>query len=87
MSAAPKLSPGTRVRIVQAINSRADRWATEVEGEVLSHQRETTGSWFAHGKGGRLWLDRVRLRKDDGEITALNLAPQSQIIILLAPES
>jgi hypothetical protein len=87
MPAPPRLVPGTRVRILQAINSRCDQWTTEVEGEVISHQPEMTGSWYVHGKGGRLWLDRIRLRKDDGEITTLNLTRDTCITILKTPES
>ncbi len=35
--------------------------------------RAQTGSWFAHAKDDQLWLDRLELRLDDGEITVLNL--------------
>ncbi len=54
-------------------------WSTAVEGVVESCRPEPTGSWFAHGKADRLWLHRVRLRKDDGELTTLVLGPQSVV--------
>ena len=81
------LRAGTRVRVTQIIRGRDTGWTTQVEGEVLSHAAEKTGSWFAHGRHDRVWLDRIRLRKDDGEVTALNLDQHSQITILQEPVS
>ena len=37
------------------------------------YRQAKTGSWFAHAKDDQLWLDRLELRLDDGEITILNL--------------
>jgi hypothetical protein len=79
---APKLSKGDRIRVTQLLLGRDLRWATTVEGVVESFRAEPTGSWYAHGKGAKLWLLRVRLRKDDGEITALTLDAHSRIEIL-----
>lgn len=69
----PRLSPGTRVRITRRIVGRDGAWDVSVAGEVLRHDEEPTGSWFAGGRGDRLWLSRVRLRRDDGEITTVVL--------------
>ena len=85
MNAGRQLEPGTRIRVRQAIRSRDDAWTVEVEGRVLSHRPEATASWFAHGKGGKVWLTRIRLQKDDGEITTLNLDPLTRITILQPP--
>ena len=87
MNAGRQLKPGTRIRVDQTIRSRGDAWTVQVEGRVLSHQPEKTASWFAHGKHGKVWLTRLRLKKDDGEITTLNLDPETQITVLQAPES
>ena len=38
-------------------------------------------SWFAHSKNDRLWLDRLVIKKDDGEITTLNLDEFSRVEI------
>ena len=81
------IPPGTRVRVEQVIQRRAGAHSTVVEGEVLSHDLEPTGSWYAHGqqcrgKKGRLWLARLRIKKLDGEISALNLDSNSRITIL-----
>jgi len=44
-----------------------------VEGEIVRFRQAQTGSWFAHARGDRLWLDRLELRADDGELIVLNL--------------
>ncbi|MCH8880191.1 MAG: hypothetical protein IID34_09950 [Planctomycetes bacterium] len=76
------IPPGTLVRVEQVIQRRAGAYSTVVEGEVVSHEMEPTGAWFAHGKKGRLWLTRLRIKKPDGEISALNLDSNSIITIL-----
>lgn len=76
------LVPGARVRITQRIVGREETWETQVAGEVISHRAEPTGSWFAHGKDDRYWLDRVRIRKGDGEITTLSLDENSTVEVL-----
>ncbi len=71
LTAAADLHPGDRIRVTQRIVTHAQTWLNEAEGEVLACGPETTGSWFATGKHDKLWLVRIRLRKDDGEETAL----------------
>ena len=73
------LQPGQRVRIVQTIDRRDRDWRTTVTGVVRAVEPQKTGSWFAHGKDDKLWLLRVRLVKDDGEVTVLNVDPRTQI--------
>src|SRR5688572_17991521 len=68
-----KLTPGTRVHVRQQIAARDYSWTADVRGTVVDYQQKTTGSWFAHSKNDKLWLDRLVLKKDDGEITTLNL--------------
>ena len=74
-----KLLPGTRVKVTQQIAARERTWTSEVRGTVVSYDQQQTGSWFAHSKGDKLWLDRLTLRKDDGEITSLVLDEFSHI--------
>ncbi|MEM1184157.1 MAG: hypothetical protein AAGI53_04055 [Planctomycetota bacterium] len=64
---------GQRVRIVQQIPRQSGTGTINVEGEVVAFGQSKTGSWFAHAKDKKLWLDRVELRKDDGEIVVCNL--------------
>jgi hypothetical protein len=65
--------PGKRVRVIQQVPQRDRVWAEIVEGVITRYQQAMTGSWFAHSRHDKLWLDRLELRLDDGEITVLNL--------------
>lgn len=65
--------PGTRVRVTQQLAQRDRVWTNTVEGVITRYQQAKTGSWYAHAKDDKLWLDRLELRLDDGEITILNL--------------
>jgi hypothetical protein len=66
-------APGTRVRVTQQLPQTHTVWSTQVEGTVVRWRQDRTGSWFAHGKDDRVWLDRLELRRDDGELVTLNL--------------
>jgi len=65
--------PGARVRVTQQLPRRDVSWTNSVEGVITRFQQAQTGSWFAHAKDDRLWLDRLELRLDDGELVILNL--------------
>jgi hypothetical protein len=81
-SARSSLRPGVRVKVTQQIAARDRTWTSEVRGTILEYEQQETGSWFAHSKNDKLWLDRLRLRKEDGELTTLNLDDYSHIEIL-----
>ena len=70
---AKPLSPGSRVKVTQQLPNRDKAWTNSVEGEITRYQQAKTGSWFAHAKDDQLWLDRLELKLDDGEIVVLNL--------------
>ena len=74
-----KLVPGARVKITQQIPARHYAWSADVRGTVVDFEQKPTGSWFAHSKNDKLWLDRLVLRKDDGEMTTLILDDYSRI--------
>jgi hypothetical protein len=76
-----QLRPGVRVKVTQQIPARAYAWAADVRGTVVQYEQKPTGSWFAHSKDDRLWLDRLVIRKDDGEISTLNLDAFSRVEI------
>ena len=80
-----QLLPGAIVEVTQQIPHRDRVWTQVVRGTVVSFGQKQTGSWFAHSKNDRLWLDRLVLRKEDGEITTLILDAFSKIEVL--PES
>ena len=79
--------PGTRVRVGQMIDHRSDPIAAEVTGVVEAWEESPTGSWHAHGKNGKLWLSRLKLRKEDGELTLLVIDETTTIIKLEAESS
>lgn len=79
------LRPGVRVKVTQQIAGRDYTWTSEVRGTILEYQQKQTGSWYAHSKDDKLWLDRLLLRKEDGELTTLNLDDYSHIEIESAP--
>ena len=72
-------APGTRLRVTQQTPLRDRTWTNAVEGVVLRCRQAKTGSWFAHSKDDQLWLDRLELRLDDGEIAVLNLDQYSVV--------
>ncbi len=73
------LQPGMSVLITQQIPHRDHTWTNQVRGTVVSYEQQPTGSWYAHGKDDKLWLDRLVLRKADGEIVSLNLDEYSKV--------
>src|SRR3982750_4421278 len=75
------LGPGVRVKVVQQIAARNYTWTSDVLGTVVAYEQKQTGSWFAHSKDDKLWLDRLLIRKDDGELTTLNLDDNSYVQI------
>jgi hypothetical protein len=82
-----KLVPGAQVKVIQQIAARDYSWASEIRGTVVEFEQQETGSWFAHSKNDKLWLDRLTLRKDDGEIVTLNLDDYSVVQVDGSPGS
>lgn len=80
MQLAPhQIQIGQRVRITQSIAFAKGAAKTSVEGTVIRYGQQKTGSWFAHAKDDKLWLDRLELKKDDGEIVVCNIDGNSVI--------
>ena len=75
LPAAPAV--GDRVTVTQQVQHKG--WTTSVTGTVQAAEQRKTGSWFAHAKDDRLWLDRLVLQKDDGEIVVCNLDRYSRV--------
>ena len=76
------LRPGVRVKVTQQIAARHYALTSDVTGTIVEYQQEQTGSWYAHSKNDKLWLDRLLVRKADGELTTLNLDDYSHVEIL-----
>lgn len=77
-----QLKPGQRIRVTQEIDRREGNWVHEVAGTVLAAQPEKTGSWHARGKDAKLWLQRIRLQKEDGEITTIVVDQHTRVEVL-----
>lgn len=75
----PVLAPGTRIRVTQQMPQTHTVWSTAIEGTVVRWRQARTGSWFAHGRDDKLWLDRLELRRPDGEMVTLNLDQYSLV--------
>ncbi|MEO1008706.1 MAG: hypothetical protein AAFX79_09070 [Planctomycetota bacterium] len=81
------LKPGSRVRITQQFPRLSGTMVSTVEGVVARVGQEKSGSWFAHTKDKKVWIDRVELRKDDGELVVVNLDRHSAVEVLDEPRA
>lgn len=79
MSLDAGIKPGERVRVTQQVPRQTGTLTTTIEGVVVAVGTGKTGSWFAHTKDGKLWLDRIELVKDSGERVVCNLDQFSRI--------
>ena len=77
-----QLRPGAKVKVTQQIAARDYAWTSDVVGTVMEFEQKQTGSWYAHSKNDKLWLDRLLLKKEDGELTTLNLDDYSHVELL-----
>ncbi|MEO1585259.1 MAG: hypothetical protein AAFR96_11905 [Planctomycetota bacterium] len=74
-----QLEIGQVVRVVQQIPRLSGPQVAVVEGEVVSFGFGKTGSWFAHSKDKKLWVERLELKKADGELVMLNLDQYTRV--------
>ena len=74
-----QLKTGTTVKVTQQIAARDRTLTSDVRGTIVEYQQKQTGSWFAHSKNDKLWLDRLLLRKPDGELITLILDDNTHI--------
>jgi len=77
-----ELEVGGRVRVTQQIVFGQHTMTTTTEGTILRFGRQKTGSWFAHAKDDKLWLDRLEIQRPDGEIVVCNLDDYSAVEVL-----
>lgn len=77
--------PGRRVRITQQVPRQqfgGGTMTTTIEGELIRYLQAKTGSWFAHSKDHKLWLERLEVRKDNGELVQVNLDQYTHVDVL-----
>lgn len=79
---AAQIKAGMRVRVTQRLSFGGKGMETVVEGEVLRFGQQKTGSWFAHSRDDKLWIDRIEMKKDDGELVVCNLDQHSVVEVL-----
>ncbi len=74
------LKVGTRISITQVsyAGSRADREFT-VNGKYLGCETSDTGAPWAHSKSGHYQMFRVRIEKDNGEISDMNIDGRTEV--------
>ncbi|MBS0197317.1 MAG: hypothetical protein JSR77_11215 [Planctomycetes bacterium] len=75
-------TPGQNVKVTQQVPRLTGVMVTTVEGTVVKQEQAKTGSWYAHSKDHKLWLDRLTLKKADGEIVVCNLDQYSNVEVL-----
>lgn len=68
-----QFQPDQLVTVTQQIPQQAGAWSIRTFGTVVRFEKQKTGSWFVHSKDDKLWLDRLTIRKDDGEIVVFIL--------------
>ncbi len=74
------LIPGRRIRVIQQVPRLTGTMVSKpIEGVIVRTGQQKTGSWYAHAMDNKLWLDRVELRRDDGELVVLNLDQYSHV--------
>lgn len=76
------LVPGCRVRITKQVARQGACLTNSVEGTVVKAEQRKTGSWFAHSKDDKLWLDRLEITKDDGEVYVCNVDAHTVIEVI-----
>jgi len=76
-----QLVPGATVMVTQQIAARNYALTSDIRGTIVDYDQKTTGSWYAHSKNEKLWLDRLTIRKVDGELITLNLDDYSHVTV------
>ena len=83
MTSSIELKPGMTVEVTQQIPQRDDTWTNVIRGKVVRFTQSKTGAWYAHAKDDKLWLDRLTLEAEDGEIIDLSLDPNSVVEVVI----
>ena len=82
MATLQEIKPGQRIRVTMQHPRVSGDLLNCVEGVVVRFGQTKTGSWYAHSRDGKLWLDRVEIKKADGELVVCNLDQYSTVEVL-----
>jgi hypothetical protein len=74
-----QLPTGTPIRVIEQVHQTDPSYGAETVGVVEAWKEEPTGAWYAHSRNGKLWLQRLTLRKADGELTTLVIDNHTKI--------
>ncbi len=74
--------PGQRVRITQQVPRQSKTIVSSTDGTIVRFYQGKTGSWFAHSKDHKLWLDRLEIQKANGEMAIINLDQYTSVEVL-----
>jgi hypothetical protein len=77
--------PGALVRITQQIPRRTGVYTAQITCRVIRQERQNSGSWYARNPRDKVWLDRLIVRKENGETSILNLDEYTAVEILEGP--
>lgn len=77
-----RFEPGMVVEVTQQIAQRHEVVTVKVRGTVIKYSQRKTGVWYAHAKDNHLWLDRLRIRREDGEVVDLILDKYTHVDIV-----
>ena len=73
---------GKRVRVTSHVLKGSGSIAASCEGVLVAAETGKTGSWYAHSKDKKLWLERVELLLDSGERRICNLDQHTLVEVL-----
>lgn len=73
---------GKRVRVTSHVLKGSGSIAASCEGVLVAAETGKTGSWYAHSKDKKLWLERVELLLDSGERRVCNLDQHTLVEVL-----
>jgi hypothetical protein len=76
------LKPGDRVRVTQRVRVGKRQWRSTVEGTVEATSRRLTGLHTDRARDDHVYVDALRLQRDDGEITTLTLDEFTDLEVL-----
>lgn len=70
---------GDRVRLIQQIPRGTGCIISTIVGRVVDIGKEATGAWYAHGRDGHFWVDRITIAQDDGAVSDCVLDAYSHV--------
>jgi hypothetical protein len=80
------LREGDRIKVTQEVRVGSRRWRTTTTGTVVKTERLRSGLHFNRAADDPVYSDTILLKRDDGELTTVNLDEQTQLEVLRKDE-